>query len=393
MNKAILSKSVQEFISVNLRIDTSQLLFKNPVFESVTNKELVEQIVSKLKSKTKLPTWFESKNIYFPPKISIEQTSSEETARYKSRLISGKNLIDLTGGFGIDGYYFSRQFEEVVHCEMNEDLSQIASHNFRELGVKNCHFFVGDGMKFLRDTDKNYDWIYVDPSRRNQIKGKVFLMSDCLPDIPGNLNVLFSRTNRIMMKTSPLIDLSKGLSELKDVKEVHVIALKNEVKELLWILEKDFSGNVEIKSINLDRNQNQVFDFSLEKESEEECELALPLRYVFEPNSAIMKSGGFNQVGMQHKVCKLHKHSHLYTSQELKDFPGRRFEVKETIIAKGKNLKLRLKGMKANIATRNYPKKVEEIRKTYKMTDGGKDYLFFTTNRNEEKICLICEKV
>ena len=173
MNKEILNKQIQNFIYVNLRIDVNSLLLKKPVFESVTNKELAEQILAKSKSKSKLPTWFTAENIYYPSKISVEQTSSEQTAAYKSSLVSGENLIDLTGGFGVDDYYFSKQFESIFHCEINEELSQITAHNFEKLGVKNCRFFVGDGIDFLENTQEKFDCIYVDPSRRNEVKGKV----------------------------------------------------------------------------------------------------------------------------------------------------------------------------------------------------------------------------
>ncbi|MEN8927277.1 MAG: class I SAM-dependent methyltransferase [Flavobacteriales bacterium] len=393
MNKAILNKEVQDFIDVNLRLDVNKVVLKSQLFAEVENREIAVQISGKLKSKSKLPTWFKTKKIIYPAKLSIEQTSSEETAKYKSSLVSGKSLVDLTGGFGVDDYYFSQQFESIVHCEVNEELSQITAHNFTQLGVNNCKFFVGDGMEFLKNTEQKFDCIYVDPSRRSEVKGKVFLMADCLPDIPNNLELLFSKSDKLIMKTSPLIDFSQGLKELKSVKEIHAVALKNEVKELLWIFEKEFVGDVEIKTINLDDKGNQVFDFVWEEEGKQECELALPQNYLYEPNSAIMKSGGFNQVGIRNDVAKLHKHSHLYTSNDLTDFPGRRFKIKEIISASGKDLKTRLKGMKANVSTRNYPQKVEEIRKSLKIKDGGEVYLFFTTNCEEEKICLVCGKV
>lgn len=393
MNKLLLAKDVQDFISVNLRIDISSLVLKPTVFKGIENKELAEQIQSKNKAKSKLPSWFETKNILYPPKLSIEQTSSEQTARYKSSLVNGQILIDLTGGFGVDDFYFSKNFESVIHCEINEQLSKIACHNFKELDVKNCTFFAQNGMDYLIESEGFFDWIYLDPSRRSEAKGKVFLMTDCLPDVPNNLDLLFSKSSHILMKTSPLIDLSKGLSELNFVKEIHVVAVKNEVKELLWVLEQNYLGAVEIKTINLDENGSQDLSFFMNKENQQDCELALPQTYLYEPNSAVLKSGGFNQVGIQNKVTKLHKHSHLYTKDELIDFPGRRFEIKEIIPASGKELKTKLKGTKANVTTRNYPQKVEDIRKSLKIKDGGEVYLFFTTNCQEERVCLVCVKV
>ncbi|MDB4088847.1 class I SAM-dependent methyltransferase [Flavobacteriales bacterium] len=393
MNKAILNKEVQEFINVNLRTEINKLVLKSKVFDEVENKEIAIQISGKLKSKLKLPSWFEAKNIYYPQKISIEQTSSELTADYKSSLVSGNKLIDLTGGFGVDDYYFSKQFGSIVHCEINEELSQITEHNFEQLGVKNSKFFIGDGLEYLSQSKDQFDCIYVDPSRRSEVKGKVFLMSDCLPDIPNNLDLLFSKSEIILMKTSPLIDISQGLKELSQVKEIHVVAVKNEVKELLWIFEKNYKGEVGVKTVNLDQKVNQFFDFELLVEGEKDCNYSLPQKFLYEPNSAIMKSGGFNQVGIQNGLMKLQKHSHMYTGDTLKNFPGRRFEIKEVISASGKELKTRLKRSKANVTTRNYPQKVEEIRKALKINDGGEDYLFFTTNMKEERVCLVCQKI
>ena len=393
MNKAILNKEVQEFIDVNLRLDTNGLILKKSIFIEVSNKELAEQIIAKLKCKDKLPTWFGLESGLFPVKISIEQTSSEETAKYKASLISGKNIVDLTGGFGVDDFYFSRNFESIIHCELNPELSEITEHNFKELGVGNCTFFAGDGMVLLQNSEEKFDWIYLDPSRRSDVKGKVFLLKDCLPNVPDNLELLFLKSNNVMMKTSPLVDISQGISELKGVKEIHVVAVKNEVKELLWILEKESSGDILIKTVNLIGEDKQEFEFALSSEGNQDLKYSLPLNYLYEPNSAILKSGAFNQVSVQLELFKLNKHSHLYTSQDLIPFPGRSFEIKEVIPFQKKVLKKRFGGSKANITIRNFPKKVDELRKDLNIKDGGDVYLFFTTNRTGEKVCLVCGKV
>lgn len=393
MNKAILNKKVQEFIDVNLRLDTNGLILKKSIFIEVSNKELAEQIIAKLKCKDKLPTWFGLESGLFPVKISIEQTSSEETAKYKASLISGKNIVDITGGFGVDDFYFSRNFESIIHCELNPELSEITEHNFKELGVGNCTFFAGDGLVLLQNSEEKFDWIYLDPSRRSDVKGKVFLLKDCLPNVPDNLELLFLKSNNVMMKTSPLVDISQGISELKGVKEIHVVAVKNEVKELLWILEKESSGDILIKTVNLIGEDKQEFEFALSSEGNQDPKYSLPLNYLYEPNSAILKSGAFNQVSVQLELFKLNKHSHLYTSQDLIPFPGRSFEIKEVIPFQKKVLKKRFGGSKANITIRNFPKKVDELRKDLNIKDGGDVYLFFTTNRTGEKVCLVCEKV
>ncbi len=393
MNKAILNKKVQEFIDVNLRLDTNGLILKKSIFIEVSNKELAEQIIAKLKCKDKLPTWFGLESGLFPVKISIEQTSSEETAKYKASLISGKNIVDLTGGFGVDDFYFSRNFESIIHCELNPELSEITEHNFKELGVGNCTFFAGDGMVLLQNSEEKFDWIYLDPSRRSDVKGKVFLLKDCLPNVPDNLELLFLKSNNVMMKTSPLVDISQGISELKGVKEIHVVAVKNEVKELLWILEKESSGDILIKTVNLIGEDKQEFEFALSSEGNQDLKYSLPLNYLYEPNSAILKSGAFNQVSVQLELFKLNKHSHLYTSQDLIPFPGRSFEIKEVVPFQKKVLKKRFGESKANITIRNFPKKVDELRKDLNIKDGGDVYLFFTTNRTGEKVCLVCGKV
>lgn len=393
MNKAILNKKVQEFIDVNLRLDTNGLILKKSIFIEVSNKELAEQIIAKLKCKDKLPTWFGLESGLFPVKISIEQTSSEETAKYKASLISGKNIVDITGGFGVDDFYFSRNFESIIHCELNPELSEITEHNFKELGVGNCTFFAGDGLVLLQNSEEKFDWIYLDPSRRSDVKGKVFLLKDCLPNVPDNLELLFLKSNNVMMKTSPLVDISQGISELKGVKEIHVVAVKNEVKELLWILEKESSGDILIKTVNLIGEDKQEFEFALSSEGNQDPKYSLPLNYLYEPNSAILKSGAFNQVSVQLELFKLNKHSHLYTSQDLIPFPGRSFEIKEVIPFQKKVLKKRFGGSKANITIRNFPKKVDELRKDLNIKDGGDVYLFFTTNRTGEKVCLVCGKV
>lgn len=393
MNKAILNKEVQEFIDVNLRLDTNGLILMKSIFIEVSNKELAEQIIAKLKCKDKLPTWFGLESGLFPVKISIEQTSSEETAKYKASLISGKNIVDLTGGFGVDDFYFSRNFESIIHCELNPELSEITEHNFKELGVGNCTFFAGDGLVLLQNSEEKFDWIYLDPSRRSDVKGKVFLLKDCLPNVPDNLELLFLKSNNVMMKTSPLVDISQGISELKGVKEIHVVAVKNEVKELLWILEKESSGDILIKTVNLIGEDKQEFEFALSSEGNQDPKYSLPLNYLYEPNSAILKSGAFNQVSVQLELFKLNKHSHLYTSQDLIPFPGRSFEIKEVVPFQKKVLKKRFGESKANITIRNFPKKVDELRKDLNIKDGGDVYLFFTTNRTGEKVCLVCGKV
>ena len=391
MNNSILHPEVQNFIDEHLNSDISKILFKGTNFRSVSTQEVVEQIAAKKKSKEKLTTWFSTKNIYYPNKLNIEQTSSETTAKYKSDLISGSSIIDLTGGFGVDSYYFSKKSSQVVHCEINKNLSEIASHNFEVLEASNIETIAENGIDYLIKSDRNFDCIYIDPSRRNDTKGKVFLLKDCLPNIPENIEFLFEKSTIILIKNSPILDITSAINELKYVKEIHVVAIHNEVKELLYILEKNYKNPIEIKTINILKNKNQLFDFKLD--TDKGSTFSLIKKYVYEPNASIMKSGGFNEVSAQLKIDKLHQNSHLYTSEKLIDFPGRRFEVLYTIQFDKKQLKKLIPSGKANITTRNFPQTVAQIRKKTGLKDGGENYLFFSTDLNNKHVVIICKKV
>lgn len=392
MNPAILQSEVQDYINQNLKTDPTTLILKGVPFHKVRATEVVEQIEAKGRCKKKLPTWFQQSNIYYPNKLNIEQTSSELTAEYKSHLISGKTLIDLTGGFGVDAYYFGKIFQQVTHCELDADLSGIVKHNFETLKANNINMIAEDGLSYLKSSSKDYDWIYVDPSRRHDSKGKVFFLKDCLPNFPEHLELLWSHSKNVLIKTSPLLDITIGLNELEYVKTIHIVAVNNEVKELLWILEHGFSGKIKIKTINLKNNGNKHFDFFMEDEAQVENIYSEPLTYLYEPNSAIMKSGGFSSVTEIFGVKKLHKHSHLYTSDTLIEFPGRAFKILKSVLYNKKQIK-KLSIEKANITTRNFPDTVQNIRKSFKIKDGGNDYLFFTTDVRNEKIVLVCAKV
>lgn len=392
MDFPILNPSIQEFIQKQIGVSVATLALQKNPFPDVDWITILNQIEAKSKSKEKLPTWFKTENIIYPSKISVEQTSSESTAQYKSSLIEGKNLIDLTGGFGVDDFYFAKQFINVTHCEINTELSEIVKHNFEQLGVANINCIAGDSFGILETLPTKWDWMYIDPSRRNDAKGKVFMLKDCLPNVPENLNSYFEKSNAILIKTAPLLDIAAGLSELQNVKTIHIVALENEVKELLWEVHKNYSGAITIKTVNLTKETNAVFEFKL-NEDQAETNYSLPKRYLYEPNSAIMKSGGFDAISLQFQLDKLHKHSHLYTSNELIDFPGRIFEIQQAIPYSKKEIKTHLENSKHNITTRNFPETVEVIRKKWKIKDGGNSYCFFTTDMNNDKIVLICAKI
>ena len=310
MNKIILNTGVQDFININLNTDIMSVLLKKSDFDTISSKELVEQIEAKNKCKNKLPSWYKTKKIYYPNKLNIEQCSSEITAEYKAQIVGGKSLVDLTGGFGVDSFYFSKKIEQIFHCEINEKLSKIAAHNFDVLSVKNTKAIPLDGLDFLRNSNEVYDWIYLDPSRRSESKRKVFLLSDCTPDIIEHLELLFRKSKNILLKTSPLLDISSGLKQLKNVKEIHVIAVNNEVKELLWVLQEAHLKDVKVKTINLTKGTAQIYDFTWSEEKNTPLLVELPQNYLYEPNAAILKSGAFKLIARDFKVNKLNEHSH-----------------------------------------------------------------------------------
>ena len=387
----LLQTEIQDFINKNLNEDSSKLALKKNPFPEVNYSVLINQIIAKKKAKDKLPTWFSTENIIYPEKISIEQTSSETTAKYKASLVSGEKLIDCTGGFGIDDYYFSKQFQSVIHCELNVDLSQIVKHNFEVLKVTNIECYQGDSTQILEQLNQKFECIYIDPSRRNDAKGKVFMLADCLPNVVDLQDFYYQYTNTILIKTAPILDLHAGLLELKNVAAIHIVAVDNEVKELLWKIDKNFDASPEIIAVNLEKEKQTIT--KIESTKSYFASYNLPKIYLYEPNASLMKSGGFEAISELFSVGKLHQHSHLYTSHELIDFPGRRFQIDAIIPFQKKEILENIQGKKMNVSTRNFPIKPEEIKKKYKITDGGMVFAFFTTNMNNEKIILLCTKL
>lgn len=387
----ILNPEIQDFINANIYKDIAKLAFQKNPFPNVDFAVILNQIAAKSKSEYKLPTWFTSSQIVYPAKISIEQTSSEETASYKAEIVFGESLIDLTGGFGVDAYYFSKKINSVVHCEMNSELSEIVKHNFEILNASNIECFSGDSLEIIQKSNRKFDWIYIDPSRRSDLKGKVFLLKDCFPNVPELQETYFKYADNILIKTAPILDIAAGLSELSNAKTIHIVAVENEVKELLWEISKNYTGKIEVKTVNILKEKTEKLNFILEEN--DDAFYGLPRKYLYEPNSSIMKSGFFEAVSTIFKLDKLHPHSHLYTSDELIDFPGRIFQIENTFKYNKAEMKEFLQNKKANITVRNFPESVENIRKKWKINDGGNVYCFFTTAINNDKIVLLCTKI
>ena len=368
----------------------SVLLKKSP-FEGISPKELAQQIESKKKCISKLPLWFDTPGIYYPKKANIEQCSSATTASYKAEIIGGKSLLDLSGGLGVDSYYFSRRTSEVYHLEIDRELAEIAAHNFKKLSAQSITAVNIDGIEFLKSSNQKFDWIYIDPSRRDPSQKRVYKLSDCYPDITMYLELIFSKTKNVLIKTAPLLDISAGIGALRHIREIHIVALKNDVKEILWVLQSEYSGAITLKTVNYEKNGVQHFDFDWKSERDADSKLSDPLKYLYEPNAAILKAGAFKTTGNSFSLAKLHPNTHLYTSENPIGFPGRRFEILYNLPYNKKTMKL-LGLDKANITVRNFPLSVAAVRKKFNIKDGGTAYLFFVTDYNKALRVLFCTR-
>ena len=391
MNFNILHNDVQTFIQESLNKDLSKILLSKSPFSNISSRELVEQIDSKRRSEKKLPLWFATPKIYYPPKLSIEQASSETTAKFKASLVKGKTLHDLTGGFGVDSYYFERAGMRVLHSEINSELSQIAQHNAHVLGATDISFYQGDGLKSL-DTESSFDTIYIDPSRRVN-KQKVFQLKDCEPDVPGNLEKLLNASKRLIIKTSPLLDLQAGLREVRNVASIYAVSVKNDCKELLWILDPDFNQPEPEVVCQIFNESEQNYRFKVSDERQFTLDhFSEPQKFLYEPDVALLKAGCFKLLCRDFQINKLELNSHVYTSEKLRpSFPGRKFTIIRWSEYKPFMKENQLD--KANIIARNFPLSPSQIKAKHKITDGGEDFLIFTTGPAGKLFTIWCRKV
>ncbi len=392
INSQLLSKKVQTFINDHLKEDPAQLILKGSPFSELSIQAIVQQIQAKRKAEKKLPTWFKSDAVIYPPQLNLAQASSEETAAYKASLVSSDTLIDITGGFGIDDFYFAQNLNQVVHCELNAELSAIAQHNFSVLSnTQNCQFISSDSIAYLQQLQKPVDWIYADPARRSAAGKKIFRLADCQPDILTHRDLMLEKADKILLKTSPLLDLKQGIEQLKTVEAIHIVAVKNEVKELLWIIGQTPIDHPNIHCINFDQPA-QKFTATLEDESKSQASYSIPQAYLYEPNSTLLKAGFFQYISMFFSIDKLAPNSHLYTADKLIDFPGRRFKINQILPAHKKELK-KAGITKANITTRNFPVSPQQLHSKFKIKPGGDIYLFFTENQAKKKLVLVTNRI
>ena len=386
----------KQFIATHEKEDIFALKLKYKTESKVDINLSIRQITGKQKIKYKVPLFYQTEDILYPAQLSLEQSSSESTAKYKSNLCEGNRLIDLTGGFGVDCCFMSSRFKQVTYVEQQEELCDLAAHNFKALGKEHIKVVHSKTENYLAETE-HVDWIFIDPARRSTEGKKVVLLSDCEPNVAILSALLLEKASHVMIKLSPMMDITAAIRELPATSEIHIISVENECKEVLLILDQTAGVNIKIKTINFGINkEDQVFEFNIQNESLANISFSSMLgKYLYEPNAAIMKSGAFKLIGERFKLHKLQRNTHLYTSDELSvEFPGRIFEVKKQWGNSKKELKeLVVKIPKANITTRNYPVSVDELRKKLKIKDGGDIYLFACTLNNEQKSIIECNKI
>ena len=381
----LLDENVQHFIR-EYEGTTTTLLLKKPLFTGISNKELVQQIEGRRTATKKLPFLLTTEGILFPPTLNLEQTSSEATAQYKVQGLHGERFLDLTCGFGIDAFFLSEKFKEVTLVEQNKELLSKVEHNWQVLGRK-ATFINGSAEAFLKATTAHYNLIYLDPARRDVLKQKKFLLEDLSPNILELQSVLLQKADKVLTKLSPMIDISYLLHTLPKITHIHLVALRNEVKEVLVVQEAktEIETQVQIHCVNLE-TEEPILQFAEEVLHSSQVVYSAPKKYLYIPNNALLKSGAFNYITQHFEVKKLDVNTHLYTSEQLKkSFAGRVLEVTPI------NPKELKKGSKYCILSKNYPLSVAEIKKKYCIVEGGNKYLIFT--RSVEGLVVLLGKV
>lgn len=389
--QALTTKSFLEFVRENENADVNQLLLaKGP--EGIDMKLAADQILSRRKAKDKLPTWYKTIGLILPPPLSIEQSSSERAAEHKKRILNdGKHLIDLTGGMGVDILTLSRKFEAATHVEMDEWLSSVFKYNSEILTKKSIECRNQKAEDFLISFEGKATF-FIDPARRDTHKKKVFLFEDCSPNVIDLVPQFRAKAEQVLIKAAPMIDITLGIKQLNFVKEVHIVSLNNECKEVLFLLDFGFAEEPKIHCINLKPDKEELFSFDLSGEKESVVNYASPQSYIYEPNASIRKAGAFRSVAVLFGLNKIAPNTHLYTSEKLiNNFPGRVFKVLEGVDKK--NIKTHFSEGKANIISKNHPLTPEQIKKKFKLKDGGERFLIAVRNEKNGTELLSCLKI
>ena len=391
-----ISAETIRFIEENATADVRSLALQAKKYPEVDMAVAVVQIAGRQIAEAKIPSWYQVEGLLYPKHLSMEQCSSEATALYKMGLLEGETFADLTGGFGIDCSFLSRKFKQADYVERQAELCALAEHNFPLLDL-NIGVHHEDGVEYLKQMQP-VDVLFLDPARRDGHGGKTVAISDCEPDVSALEELLVEKAKTVMVKLSPMLDLSLALKSLKHVQEVHIVSVNNECKELLLLLQKGaVSSDIKIHCEHIVNScEHQHYAFTLLEEHTSECPLAEAVgAYLYEPNASILKAGAYRSLTQAYSVEKLHASSHLYTSAHfIENFPGRRFKVEAVSGFGKKELKEFMQGMeKANLTIRNFPSSVADLRKRLKLKEGGEDYLFATTLADESKVLVKCRKV
>ncbi|HTH58480.1 MAG TPA: hypothetical protein VL728_20680 [Cyclobacteriaceae bacterium] len=382
----IAGTEVQSYLFDHALEDEKKLVLQHKLILGLPASLIAQQIASRRKAEAKIPTFFQTKGIIYPPAINVEQSSSEATAKFKREIfgveIKEPTIADLTGGLGIDSFFLSRVASVLDYVEPDHELSEIALHNFRILERHNIRVHNRSAEGFLNENSNRYDLIYLDPSRRDSNSNKVFVLSDCAPSVSQLLPRLLERTNFILLKASPLLDIKQGLKELSNVKKVAVVSVANECKELLFLIEENFCEEPIIQTFNLDRDGKikHAFEFYFSEEMDASSEFSQFQKYLYEPNASILKAGAFKKLGERLGIKKISVNTHLYTSDLLiQDFPGRIFEIDDS-----EPDARSLEGEYVNIITRNYPLSPDNLKKKLKTKDGGEKYIVAFSGPNKK---------
>lgn len=386
----MLNDEYKAFIAKHIHHDTSELMLKARGFDRKTMGFLINQIKARQKVAKKLPFWVADDNIVFPPTTNLEQSSSELTARYKRSLVSeGSVMADLTGGFGIDAYYIGSAFTNVDIAEPNEELLEISRHNLNYLAPGKFYFHHTTAEKWLEHNQQQFDFIYLDPSRRTSSGRKAVLLKDYAPDVVALLPLLYRKSNQVLIKTAPLLDIKHAISLLEGVKKVHIVSTHHEVKEVLYELEKGYTDAPEI--IVSDLTHYNTFSFTYGEEKEADITYGPPSLYIYEPHPGIMKSGAFKLIAKAYDLVKLAPDSHLYTGNQLiKGFPGKCYLTGKICKASEKEIAKATEGGKVQIVTKNFPANPDALYKKWRL-ERGDDYRVFVTQLEKgRKVAIVC---
>jgi len=379
-----------DFIQQHRSDDVRRLALQGTRCPEVDMTYALEQIAGWQKARTKLPSWAARDGIIYPPHLSMEQCSSEATAVYKAQIAGkGRRFVDLTAGFGVDAAFIAEGFQQAVTIEQQEKLCAITAENYRLLGLNQVEVRCGNGVDYLH-TMEHADLIFIDPARRDEHGGRTYGIADCTPNVLELREELLAKAERVMIKLSPMLDWRKAVEDLKAVREVHIVSVDNECKELLLVLSES-AKPLQVFCVN----DGQIFTF-IPASAPSLSLPSLPSSFLFlyVPNASIMKAGCFGELAERFQIAPLDRNSHLFVSdREVPEFPGRCFVIDKMTTMNKRELKEALTGIRqANIAVRNFPLSVAELRKRLKLQDGGDTYIFATTVADKGHQLLICHK-